>query len=188
MTRIIKVYVYLVVGLLSSPWGEALGLELGQTLPALSITDKGECLLVDGEALFVPWQSASAGGPVQIFEYVAARAGIDKLNQPFYQALAAAGLRDIIPVTQLVNSADALWGTAGLVAGEVAKSKKAHPEDRLVVDALGVGRQRWQLQKKSAAIIVLDGEGNIRLLQEGGMTAAEAEQAILLLRELNPGQ
>lgn len=156
----------------------------GEPLPALAIAREGECIL-DGQATrFQRWDSESLPGRVQVLEYVAARAGVDAIHRPFYQALDEAGLA--VPVTKVVNSDDALWGTSGLVVGEIEKAKRETPGVTLVVDAEGLGRSLWQLQERTAALVILDGAGRVVFFREGEMTAGEVEEAIALVRSHLP--
>ncbi|MFV8818810.1 YtfJ family protein [Haliea sp. E17] len=156
-----------------------------QPLPPVNIDDLGECVGAEGDTSFVPWSSDSLAGKVQVVEHTAARAGVEKLNSAFYSALAAAGLPgDKFGITKIVNSDDAMWGTSSLVAGEVAKNKLATPDIAFVVDAEGTARQRWDLEEKTAALIILDNAGQVVYFKQGGTSAEDAATALKLLESL----
>lgn len=162
----------------------AAGITVGEKFPSIAISDLGECVLKGDETAFAPWSSDGLDGKVQVVEYVAARAGIDDIHRPFFDALAAADYpAGAVGIVKLVNSDDALWGTSGLVAGEIRKNKKEKPEHRLVVDAEGLGQQQWDLEKKNAALAILDSSGTVLFFKEGSLTDQEIAQTIATIGE-----
>ena len=170
--------------LLGSALSFAANITVGEKLPALKIDDKGECVLKGSQTEFVPWNSGSLGGKVEVVEYVAARAGIDDIHKPFFdvfkkEAFPAAQ----VGVIKLVNSDDAMWGTSGLVAGEIRKNKKQEPDTRLVVDADGLGLKLWKLHEKQASLAILDQQGNVLFFKEGPLTDAEISTNIALIKQ-----
>ncbi len=180
----LKLTALMVASLLSSV-GHSARIETGKELPPLRIADLGECVVKGNETAFEPWQSSQLLGSVQVVEYLAARAGIDRIQQPLYAAIKAAELpADRLTLTKVVNSDDALFGTAGFVAPEVRKGKQQRPGETLVVDAKGVGREQWDLRRKSSAIAILDAAGTVRFFKEGALTGEEIERAVALLNQL----
>ncbi len=168
-------------------FGYAATIQVGEQLSPLRITEPGECVMRDGEAVFQPWASSDLLGRVHVIEYLAARAGIDKVQRPLYTAIEAAQLPpEHFAVAKLVNADDALFGTSGLVAPEVRKSKQQLPQEILVVDANGAGRKLWALQPKSSAVAIVDARGTVLFFKEGALTGAEVEQALALIRQNLP--
>ena len=164
--------------------GHAADIRVGEKLPPLRIADLGECVIHGDETVFEPWESSTMLGKVQIVEYVAARAGIDRLHRPLFDAIAEAGFpAAALAVTKLVNADDALWGTSGLVTSKVGENKKEFPENSLVVDAKGIGLRRWGLQQGSGAIALLDRSGDVLFFKEGGLTDDEIHTVVALIRE-----
>jgi YtfJ family uncharacterized protein len=162
-------------------------IRVGDELPPLRIADLGECLIRGQEPVFEPWDSSSMRGKLQLVEYVAARAGIDRLHKPLYDAIRAAAFpAGRLGVIKLVNSDDALWGTSGMVASKVGENKKEIPENRLVVDAEGIGLRRWGLQEKSGAVALLDRSGRVLFFKEGGLTKGEIRTVVDLVRNSLP--
>lgn len=160
---------------------------VGEPLPQVAIADKGECVLKGDEIDYQPWQSEALRGQVYIVEYVAARAGVDKINAAFFSALEEASLpADQVGVIKMVNSDDAMWGTSGLVAGEIEKTKRKEPQTRFVIDAEGLAQQKWDLQKKGAALAILDAEGEVLFFKEGGVAADDISRSLELIRQQLP--
>ncbi len=155
----------------------------GEPLPDLTITEKGECVLRGEETAFVPWSTGDLNNKIQVVEYVAARAGIDKVHEDFYAALETEFDPETIGVTKLINSDDAMWGTSGLVVGEVKKNKQQKPEHRLVVDAEGLGLEQWGLEEKTANLIVLDAEGRVLLFEDEAMSEQAIADAVGRMRQ-----
>jgi uncharacterized protein len=156
----------------------------GDTLPPLRVVELGE-MHIDGEAIrFDPWQSDSLRGKVQVLQYMAARMSAKSLNQPFTDRLRDSGIPDEhFHVTTIVNLDDALFGTRGIVMGELEKNKKRYFRSSIVADAHGLGLKAWGLAPKSSAIILLGADGRVSFFREGAMTPVEIEHALRLVRE-----
>ncbi|WP_167854929.1 YtfJ family protein [Mangrovimicrobium sediminis] len=173
----------LVLALLLAGPAQGASIEVGAPLAPLAVEEDGECVLDGDDTRFVPWDSGSLQGKVQVLEYVAARAGVDDIHMTFFVALKDAALpRDKYQITRVVNSDDALWGTSGLVVGEIEKTKRAQPGVDLVVDAQGLGQQQWALEKKTAALIILDASGTVLFFDQGEITASEVDTALAAVR------
>lgn len=159
---------------------------VGQPLPPLDIADGGECIVDGDRAVFRPWQSSAMSGRVQVLEYVAARAGVDKVHRPFYAALKAADYpADKIGITRIVNADDAVFGTGGMVASALKSNRLESPDrDTLVLDADGKGRDHWQLQRNGVAIAILDADGVVRFFRQGGMSDDEVAAGVALIGQL----
>lgn len=177
---------YILIGLVSVGYtsASASNVVVGKKLPAVEIVDKGECVIRQADIDYVPWHSKTLQGQVHIVEYVAARAGVDKINAAFFAAVKEANIpMEQLTIFKMVNSDDALWGTSGLVAGEIEKTKRKEPDTRFVIDAQGLGLEAWGLQEKSAAIAVLDAQGQVLFFKEGGLSEAEVAQSLKLIRQ-----
>ena len=162
-------------------------LELGGELPALDVPSRGE-LEINGDSVrFVPWstEQITADTPALIF-HMAARMSSDSIIAPLRDRLDkgdyAPGSFQSISV---VNLDDALWGTQGLVTSELAKNKRAHPQAVLVADDEGRGLKAWSLEPKGVAVILLNTDGNIRLLKEGKLSEDEVNDIISALDDEN---
>lgn len=158
-------------------------LELGGELPALDVPSRGE-LEINGDSVrFVPWstEQITTDTPALIF-HMAARMSSDSIIAPLRDRLDkgdyAPGSFQSISV---VNLDDALWGTQGLVTSELAKNKRAHPQAVLVADDEGRGLKAWSLEPKGVAVILLNTDGNIRLLKEGKLSEEDVNDIISAL-------
>jgi len=47
-----------------------------------------------------------------------------------------------------------------------------------------VTRKAWQLDEESSAIVVLDKEGRVQWVKDGGLTQEEVQQVVALLHKL----
>jgi YtfJ family uncharacterized protein len=157
------------------------GIDLGQPLPELSITDRGELLLQDDEFSFTPWALPGGIGKIHILQYLAATKGASELNKPFTDRLADLPDKNHA-VTTVINLDDAIWGTSRFVISEIKKNKRKFPGSTMVLDAEGLGREAWKLQSRSSAIVVLDARGSVRYLKEGAMNESEIEHALQLIQ------
>lgn len=168
-----------------SSFNYAASLQLNEPLPRLIVSDLGECILEEGKGVYLPWQSDSRLGKVQVIEYVPARVGVDKVYQSFYEGLESDGLlSESVAVTRVVNASDATWGTSGLVAGEVKKSKLKEPYFNFVVDSEGLGRERWGFKKKAVNLLILDREGQVVFTASQKMSDEALASSLNLMKTL----
>lgn len=178
----IRILLVLIQMLLAAPAISA-PIAVGQSFPAIAIERLGECVIEGDGTAFRPWRSDSMLGRVQVFEYVAARAGIDGVHRAFFADVQQAQFPvERFAITKLVNADDALWGTSGLVSDEIRKNKRQTPDVVLVVDAEGRGLREWRLAPKSAALAILDRHGKVLFFKEGALTDDEVRAGIALIR------
>lgn len=158
--------------------GFAANIAVGENLSQLSGNDVEECVIEGDEVVLKPWNSGQLNGKVQVVEYMAARAGVDTVNENFFAALKTTGLDQQVGLAKLVNSDDALWGTSGLVVGEMKKNKMKTPHLTMVIDAEGIGQQQWDLEKKGVALMILDPQGEVLFFKEGELSSDEIKAAL----------
>src|SRR5690606_14877972 len=145
----------------------------GAAIPALSIKDKGELFLKEGDFSYNPWSSTSINGKVSVIQYLGATMKANKINQHFQDAYDAAAINfplDQHQIITILNLDDAMWGTSGFVTSELKKNKKKYPTSRLVVDKNGVGQKKWLLKKNSYAVALTNKEGNVLFFKDGRLT------------------
>ncbi len=160
----------------------ATSLEVGEKLPVITIDRPGECFVEAGKAGFRPWGTDQLDSEITVLEYTPARAGVDKVNAALFAALEQAGYPPAqLSIVRLVNSSDALWGTSGMVAGEVKKHKLADPLQNYIVDARGVGLQRWAFKKKKTYLVIIDSSGTVLATSEGRMNDEQLEATLALI-------
>jgi len=162
---------------------QAANITVGAPLPALAIAEKGELAKKGDDFSFQPWSSASLPGKVVVVQYLAARLTASKMNEPFTDALRAANFSDEKYLsTTIINSDDAMWGTSGMVDGELKSSSKKYPHASLINDAKGSGLKAWELKKEGSAIAVLDKTGKVIFFKEGALTADEIKSTLALIQ------
>lgn len=165
--------------------GSSLGmtLEVGGNLPTLDVPSRGELVMLGDKVSFSPWSSTSisTGSPALIF-HMPARMSSDAAIAPLRARLEAGEYpTESFQSISVVNLDDALWGTSGLVAGELAKNKRAHPQAVLVADDAGRGLKAWQLKSRTIAVILLNAEGEITYLKEGELSQNDIDTIIAKL-------
>jgi len=162
----------------------AAGLAVGDTLPPLRVEDLGE-LQIEGESIrYAPWQSDALTGKVQVVQYMAARLSAKSVNEPFTDRLRDSGIPfDRYHMTTIVNLDDALFGTRGMVMGELEKNKKRYFRSSIVADARGLGLKAWGLASGTSAIILLGTDGRVHFFREGSMTQDEIAGALEFVRD-----
>jgi YtfJ family uncharacterized protein len=163
---------------------QAAAIKVGQQLTPLAIKTEGEIVLQGDTISHKEWSSDSMRGKVQVFQYMAARMGMDKIHKPFIDAVTLASFPvDKFAVTTLINVDDAMWGTSGLISSELERNKKKHPKAVMVVDKKGTGLKLWNLQSKTSAIVILDGAGKVLFFKEGTLTDKDIEANLVLIEQ-----
>ncbi len=192
-----KAFVFaLLPALLSASEGPV---QVGQRLPAVAIQEGGvlvpHCKVVDGRMVLEskelgtrPWSSQEMEGRVRTIYHLAARMGIDDLNKPFIDALIAAKLPEFTPdgdykTITILNIADALWGTTGLVRGRLADSQRDFSYAIHVMDDKGIARAAWRLQPKQSAVLILARDSTVLFFKEGKLSPEEIGRAVGIIKE-----
>lgn len=184
--------------LLLSGLASPAGIVVGQPLPYVEVLDKGLLtpstrvqdgrMVLAGKGLgYGPWRSTDGAGRVRTIYHLAARSGIDTVNQAFCQALDDAKLPELLPdgaykTITILNLEDALWGTRGLALGSLEASQRDCPFALFVADGKGAARAAWGLQPRQSAVIVVDRDGTVLFFKEGRLSPAEIRQAIRIIQ------
>ncbi len=163
----------------------ALALPLNQTLPNVSVQDKGEILLKPNsdDVTYQPWNTHQLTGKIRVVQHMAGRISAKTINQPLIDAIKAAKLdAEKYQTTNIINLDDALIGTGPFVTHEVISNKHKFPWASFVLDHRGTVRHAWHLSEKNSAIILLDRQGKVLFFKEGALTPKEVESTMALIR------
>jgi YtfJ family uncharacterized protein len=151
----------------------------GQALSQVTLDRDAGRLFIDGkdpEKVNVePWYSGDLTGQKYIIYHLAARMGIDKVNQHFLDALHKLEQEDHHEYTQvtILNVDDVTFGMTGLAKSTFAKNKvKYGPEEYLVQDTASVTQETWCIKRKSSTVIALDEKGVVVYFHIGALPEA----------------
>ena len=178
----------------------AQGITVGQKLPPVVVEKKGQMVIEydvvndvmtykDGTDIqYETFNSSALNGKIRTIYHLAARTGIDDINNPYIDALIAAQLPEKQPdsaykTVTILNTDDALWGTAGIASGQLEDSQKETAYAYYVVDEKGVALQTWQLKKKGSAVIVLDRDGTVLYFKDGKLSDNDIASAVAIIKE-----
>lgn len=157
----------------------------GQRVAPVGIADRGELILQQNEPSYVNWNSAKLTGKVRVLLHIAGRLSAKEMNEAVAEAIAAAHFPPgRYQTTTIVNTDDAIPGSAIFVRSSLESSKKASPQSEFVIDSEGAAKRAWALKDGSSAVVVLDKQGEVRFAKEGALTSDEINQVISLLQTL----
>ncbi len=159
---------------------------IGQAVPAPKPGKKLQQLNRDGSKVsYSDADFSDLDGKVTAIYYIAAQSGTDKLQEKLKDAIDAEGFSadDFLCLT-VINVDDAMFGTAGLAKSTFeGRSKEPGNADReFWVDSKSVLRDRWELDKKSAAHIILGKDGTVLSVVEGKVTDDEVAETIAAIK------
>ncbi|QHM73846.1 YtfJ family protein [Mixta intestinalis] len=158
---------------------------VGQRVAPVGIADRGELLLQQGEPAWQSWNSARLSGTPGVVLHMAGRLSAKSLNAPLIDAIHQAAFpTDKLHLITIVNTDDAIPGSALFVRRSLQESKRQSPAARFVIDERGAARNAWQLSAGGSAVVVLDPTGRVRFAKDGALTPAEVQQVMLLLHQL----
>ncbi|MFD1092859.1 YtfJ family protein [Providencia vermicola] len=176
--------IFISICLLSlSTLAAAANIQINQSVPAVSVTDKGELILNKENKLdYQPWKSLQLVGKVRTIQHIAGRSSAKELNAPLIEAIKNARFpHDTYQTTTIINTDDAIFGTGVFVKNSVEDSKKEFPYSQFIVDSDGVVKTAWGLKPESSAIILLDNQGKVLFFKDGELNSQEIEKVIGLL-------
>ncbi|NCH23174.1 YtfJ family protein [Cronobacter turicensis] len=157
----------------------------GERVAPVGVDERGELTLNQSEIDYRDWNSARLSGKVGLVLHVAGRLSAKDLNKGISDAIASARLpADKFQATTIINTDDAIPGSAIFVRRSLESTKKEYPSSIFVLDGTGVVQRAWRLQPGGSAVVVLDKDGRIRFAKDGALTADEVRQVMTLLRSL----
>ena len=157
----------------------------GERVAPVGVAERGELTLNQGEIDYRDWNSARLSGKVGLVLHVAGRLSAKDLNKGISDAIAAARLpADKFQATTIINTDDAIPGSAIFVRRSLESTKKEYPSSVFVLDGTGAVQRAWRLQPGGSAVVVLDKEGRIRFAKDGALTPDEVREVMTLLRSL----
>ncbi|MGK3142220.1 YtfJ family protein [Pantoea sp. C2G6] len=173
------------IALLFSGFAAAHTLIPGQPVPGVFIADKGEMVMDQNEIDYRGWNSQRLTGKVRLVIHVAGRLSAKDQSEPLIRAIQQASFpRDRFQTTTIINTDDALPGSAIFVVRSIASSKKASPWQQFIIDTSGVTAHSWQLKPESAAVFVVDPQGIVRFAKEGALSSQDVSHVMDQLRAL----
>lgn len=171
--------------LLAPLLASAHNLQLQQRTVPIGVSDQGELSYVNDTFSYQNWNSSQLTGKVRVIQHIAGRTAAKEMNQPLIEAIKAAKLpRERYQTTTIINTDDAIIGTAMFVRNSIESSKKEFPWSQFIIDSNGNVREAWELHPKSSAIILLDNEGKIQFVKDGPLTEQEVQHVMSLVQQL----
>lgn len=176
----------LVISLLLAPiLAYSHNFQLQQRVPPTGVSDKGELVYLNSQFSYKTWNSAQLNGKVRVVQHIAGRTSAKEMNTPLIDAIKAAKLpHAYYQTTTIINTDDAIIGTALFVRNSIEDSKKEFPWSQFIVDSNGIVQKTWGLEAKGSAIVVLDKEGKAQFAKDGALTPQEVVQVMALLHQL----
>ena len=166
--------------------------EIGKTLPVVELNGRaGELRIVNNEIEYMPWSSSSLRGQAHLLYIVAARLGVDKINDALLSSLRSEGGVEAFPdnrvkVISVINIDDVF--PIARTAFEDAKLDPSNSHAMFVLDDKSLIHETWGLKPKGAAVIVLDTAGRVRRFKDGKLSSAEIDDFISVIKKLRDGE
>ncbi len=168
-----------------SPFVSASKLIPGEYLPPVGVVDRGELIVEQGDTRYQRWGSTRLTGKAGIVLHMAGRLTAKEHSAALIQAIENARFpAATIQFITIVNTDDAIPGSAIFVRKSLESSKKQTPAAQFVIDERGLVRRAWQLTEGGAAVVVLDKQGRVRFAKDGVLTDEQVRQVIALVRQL----
>jgi len=159
--------------------------ETGKPLPPVFIANEGELVMQHEMLGYQRWSSQSLTGKVRMVIHVAGRLSAKEQNAPLIAAIQQANFpRSRFQTTTIVNTDDAIPGSAIFVERSIRSSKHDAPWQDFVIDSSGVAQNSWQLTPHGSAVVLLDRQGRVRFAKDGALTPQEVKQAVVLLNQM----
>lgn len=180
-----KRFQLLLCSTLLSPFASAHLVETGKPLPLIFIANQGELVMQQQKMVYQRWSSESLTGKVRMVIHVAGRLSAKAQNTPLIDAIQQASFpRSRFQTTTIVNTDDAIPGSAIFVERSIESSKRDAPWQHFIIDSSGVAQTRWQLTPHGSTVVILDTQGVVRFAKDGALTPQEVKKALALLNQL----
>jgi YtfJ family uncharacterized protein len=158
---------------------------VGESIPALQINEPGE-LMLEGEDTIVyrPWSTDFLVGKVHMVQHLAGRLGVKDMNKPFTDALGARDFSaDHFYSTTIINLDDTMFGTSGIVNGQLKGNKIKYWYSSIVADREGDSAKTWRLKPKHSAVIVLSPDSRVLFFKDGQLDENDIANVLALIEQ-----
>jgi YtfJ family uncharacterized protein len=172
-------------------WG--LCLDISKPLPAVTLDDtdhhhSGQIIYNSQEQRlqYLPWNSDSLTGKTYVLYHLAARQGIDQINDAFIKALGnlpAASHQLVV----ILNIDDVFIGGKIFARNTFEDhAKKDGGHTLFVLDDHSAVREHWCINEQSSTIIVLNAQGEVIEAKDGALTDTEIQHYLESIRKAYP--
>lgn len=158
---------------------------LGNRLPLAVVSQPGTLNYENHAFSYARWNSVQLAGKVRVVMHLAGRLSAKEMNAPLADRLANTPLpQDRYQTTLIVDTDDAIPGSAMFVRASLKSSKEASPQTQIIIDGDGAVRRSWNLKSGGSAVVVLDQQGRVRFVKQGALTPDEVAKVMSLLATL----
>lgn len=159
--------------------------ETGKPLPRVFIANEGELVIQQQKLVYQRWSSESLKGKVRLMIHVAGRLSAKDQNAPLIAAIQQASFpRSRFQTITIVNTDDAIPGSAIFVERSIKSSKLDAPWQHFIIDSSGVAQNSWRLTPHGSTVVILDTQGIVRFAKDGALTPQEVKETITLVNQL----
>jgi YtfJ family uncharacterized protein len=179
MNTIQKLYLLLLIPMLTIGALPVFAIGVGEPLPILEITSGGALVFdKDGQLEYQPWSTESLAGKMRIIQYLPGRNSEGKENLALNEAVFRIDHPERCRTTSIVNYTDAIWGTHFFIESPMKRNKLLMPLCDVVLDEEGKGLEIWKLQPKQNITIIIDEAGIIRFFHAGKLRKKQIREIV----------
>lgn len=156
----------------------AKSLEVGNSLPELTIDNSGEITVVNGKAKYRPWSSSQID-KITLLQIMRASNESQEVNQSFLDKFSAAFEENssVDSTTVIISrSIPRLFG--GFVKKELKKNKIAHPRAVMVNDKRAKALETWGIPDTLSVMLLVNSEGKVLTYHEGRLPLEQEDRWI----------
>ncbi len=157
---------------------------MGKPVPAVSVADKGEMQLRNGQIHYQTWNSQSLTGKARLLIHVAGRLSAKEQSAGLISAIQQASLpENTFQTTTIVNTDDALPGSSIFVVNSIRASKKRRRGSSSSLTAVALPAIAGSLNRAGRRQLFLTHKAMCNLPRHT-LSADDISQIISLLRVL----
>ncbi len=152
----------------------------GSLLPKVLLNgNAGRMEVVDGDIEYRTWSTSNLTGKVRTVYHLAARKGIDSINQKYIDAVDSENLSPEKYQTLIILNIDDVFplGKSFARKGFEDSRKERNPAEYVLDDDSKV-RKAWDLKNKGSAVIITGKDGKVLQFKDGALTTEEIKKFI----------
>lgn len=156
---------------------------VGQVVPVVNGPAE-ELVIQDNQVVYRSWAPETLSGKVRVVYHLNAKAGVDKINKPFVDAIEQLKLDTaVFSMLTVLNVSDSSYLVKRLAKSDFESKRESYVSPEFVWDEKASLRSAWGLAEEGSSITIVDTHGLVVAHKDGKLDAGEVAEFVALVQK-----